>query len=396
MAPHRDLELSSVLEPDVARLGDVLSHAFGFPPDEAKIWFERAGIENLRVLKRGGDVRGGLVEIPMGQWFGGRSVSTMGVAGVGVVPEERGRGVAKHLMLSMLREARARGFALSTLYPASVTLYRSAGYERAGARFAIELDPRTCEVPRVPEATLAEVSGTPEDVVALYDATARRCPGYVDRGPYVWARVSRPRGRSTKTFTVSHAGALEGYVVLSHAMGAADSSVLVTDLAATTSRAARAILRLLVEYRSLASSVKWHGGASDLFTNLLPERHHTVTLTDWFMVRVVDVARALSSRGWPRGAGGALTLEVDDASMPENSGRYAISLEDGAAKVVAGRALAGAPRATIGERGLAALYTGHAASHVLADAGWLEADDDARALLDAWFAGAYATTRDFF
>lgn len=391
-----DLELSSALDSDVDRLGGVLSHAFGFPPEEAKIWFERAGAENLRVLKRGGSVCGGLVEIPMGQWFGGRSVATMGVAGVGVVPEERGRGVAKHLMVSMLREARARGFALSTLYPASVTLYRSAGYERAGARFAVSFDPRTCEVARVPEMTVAEALGTPEDVVALYDATARRCPGYIDRGRYVWDRVSKPRGHLTKTFTVAHGGALEGYVVLSHTMGGADSSVLVTDLAATTSRAARAILRLLVEYRSLASSVKWHGGASDLFTNLLPERHHTVTLTDWFMVRVVDVARALSSRGWPPAAGGAITLEVNDASMPENSGRYAVSLEGGAAKVVAGEAAAGAPRATIGERGLAALYTGHAPSHVLADAGWLEAGDDARALLDAWFAGPYPTMRDFF
>ncbi|MBX3220552.1 MAG: GNAT family N-acetyltransferase [Labilithrix sp.] len=396
MAPHSDLELSPALDADTDRLGDVLSHAFGFPRDEASLWFERAGIENLRVLKRGGVLRGGLVEIPMGQWFGGRSVTMMGVAGVGVVPEERGRGVAAHMMVSMLREARARGFALSTLYPASVTLYRRAGYERAGARFAISFDPRMLDLPRVPEVTVGEVSGTPEDVVALYGATAPRFPGYIDRGPYVWTRVSKPRGHVTKTFTVSHGGALEGYVVVSHAMGGADTSVLVTDLAATTSRAARAILRLLAEYRSLATVVKWHGGPSDLFTNLLPERHHTVSITDSFMLRIVDVARALSLRGWPRGAGGSLTLEVDDASMPENSGLYAVTLEGGRATVATGRAAAGAPRAKLTERGLAALYAGHAPAHVLADAGWLEADDAARVLLDAWFAGAYPSMRDFF
>jgi len=395
MASHDELELTAALEADLAPLGDALAHAFGFPPEEAKLWFERSGIENIRTLKRGGRLCGGLIEIPMAQWFGGRSVSMMGVAGVGVFTEERGRGVAAQLMLSMLRESRARGFALSTLYPATVSLYRRVGYERAGARFSIAFDPRACEVARVPEITIAEVRETPEDVVALYAATARRCPGVLDRGPYVWTRVSKPRGHVTKTFTASHGGVLEGYVVLSHTSAGDSTNVLVTDLAATTSRAARAILRLLVEYRSLATVVKWHGGPSDLFTNLLPERHHEISLTDYFMVRVVDVARALSARGWPLGASGALTLEVKDASMPENSGLYTLELEGGEGKVAAGER-AGAPRVTITERGLAALYTGHAPAHVLADAGWLEADDTARALLDAWFGGPYPVMRDFF
>lgn len=396
MAAHDDLELTAASGANVEVLGDVLSHAFGFPRDEARVWFERAGIENLRTLERGGRVCGGLVEIPMAQFFGGRSVTTMGVAGVGIVPEERGRGVATRLMVSMLREARARGFALSTLYPATVTLYQRAGYERAGARFSISVDPRACEISRVPEMTLHEVAGTPDEVVALYEATARRCSGYIDRGPYVWGRVSKPRGLVTKTFTVSHAGTLEGYVVLAHTMAAdgGASTVTVTDLAATTARAARAILRLLVEYRSLATLVRWHGGPSDLFTNLLPERHSKIEIADYFMVRVVDVARALALRGWPRGATGAVTLELDDASMPENSGAYALTLEGGQARVDAGEA--SGPRVKITERGLAALYTGHAQAHVLADAGWLEAGDDARAILDAWFGGPLPVMRDFF
>ena len=399
MTAHQDLELAAAQDSDLDALGDILSHAFGFPREDARGWFARAGVENLRVLRRagrGGRLSGGLIEIPMGQWFGGRSVPMMGVAGVGVVPEERGRGVAVHLMLSMLRGARARGFALSTLNPASVTLYRRAGYERAGARFSIAIDPRSCELPRVREMDVAEVLGAPADVVALYEAPARRSPGYLDRGPYIWTRVTSPRGAVTKTFTVSHGGVLEGYVVLSHAMLDGDATAIkVTDIAATTSRAGGALLRLLLEYRSVAKRVTWFGGTSDLFTNLLPERNCEVTLADHFMMRVVDVARALSLRGWPRGASGSLDLEVADASMPENSGRYSLTLEDGQCKVVPGEA-GTAPRVAITERGLAALYTGHAPAHVLAGLGWLEADDDARATLDAWFAGPAPTMRDFF
>lgn len=396
MPHHDDLELTPALDSDLDALADVLSHAFGFPREDASGWFSRAGVDNVRALKRLGRVAGGLIEIPMGQWFGGRSVSTMGVAGVGIAPDERGRGAATHLMRAMLHDARARGFALSTLYAATVTLYRRVGYERAGARFSITLDPRACAIERVPEVTIDEVNGVPPELVALYDRTAQRSPGYLDRGPYIWGRIVTPRsGRGTKTFTASHGGVVEGYVVLSHTSTGDGTSLTVTDLAATTPRAASAILRLLVEYRSLATTVRWHGGPSDVFTNLLPERNCEIALTDYFMVRVVDVALALEERGWPRGASGTLTIEVEDAAMPENSGAYTLSLEEGAASVAAGSAPK-APRVAITERGLAALYTGHASAHVLAGAGWLEADEDARELLDAWFSGPLPTTRDFF
>src|SRR4051812_41792516 len=98
-----NLDLGEVREADWARLGDVLSHAFGFPAPDAQEWFARAGRDNLRALRRGQTVIGGLLEIPMGQYFGGRSVSTLGVAGVAIVGEERGRGVATQMMVSMLR-----------------------------------------------------------------------------------------------------------------------------------------------------------------------------------------------------------------------------------------------------------------------------------------------------
>src|SRR5688572_32537597 len=48
------------------------------------------------------------VEIPMGQFYGGRSVSNLGVAGVAVAPEARGGRVALDLVLSSLREDEER------------------------------------------------------------------------------------------------------------------------------------------------------------------------------------------------------------------------------------------------------------------------------------------------
>ena len=64
-------------------LGTILSHAFGFPLAEVPIWFERAGAENIYAWRSDDAVAGGLITIPMGQFFGGRSVPTTGIAGVG-------------------------------------------------------------------------------------------------------------------------------------------------------------------------------------------------------------------------------------------------------------------------------------------------------------------------
>src|SRR5262249_19241592 len=49
-------------------------------------------------------------------------------------PEDRGRGLARRLMAALLDEVAARGYPLSALYPATMPLYRSLGWELAGAR----------------------------------------------------------------------------------------------------------------------------------------------------------------------------------------------------------------------------------------------------------------------
>ena len=70
----------------------------------------------------------------MRQWWCGRAVPMAGVAGVKVAPEDRGRGIARRLMAALLAEVAARGYPLSVLYPATVPLYRSLGWELAGTR----------------------------------------------------------------------------------------------------------------------------------------------------------------------------------------------------------------------------------------------------------------------
>src|SRR5688500_12334263 len=101
---------------DVPAMGRIMGHAFAFSPEDFPAWHEQAGPGNFRVVRDGaGTILGNLVLIPMGQFFGGRSVPMTGVAGVGVATEARGRGVATVLMREAMREIRDSGVPISTL-----------------------------------------------------------------------------------------------------------------------------------------------------------------------------------------------------------------------------------------------------------------------------------------
>ena len=66
------------------------------------------------------------------QWWHGRPVPMAGVASVMVAPEERGRGTGRALMRALLGVISDRGYPVSALYPATLALYRSLGWEIAG------------------------------------------------------------------------------------------------------------------------------------------------------------------------------------------------------------------------------------------------------------------------
>src|SRR4029077_15124413 len=79
----------------------------------------------------------------MRQWWLGRPVPMAGVSSVTVAPEYRGRGIGRMLMTALLDEIAAQGYPLSALFPATMPLYRSLGWELAGARDTVVIPARS-------------------------------------------------------------------------------------------------------------------------------------------------------------------------------------------------------------------------------------------------------------
>lgn len=375
------------------RLRDILIQCFTFPASRWEIYVGQVARENFRRLVRDGEVEAGLALFFMGQWFGGRSVPMAGVAAVGVPPELRARKVGLELLQRMLREVRERGYPLSVLYASTQRLYRRLGYEQAGGRFLHVLP--ASSVPREKrEIEAAPVDATRhEQFHDAYRRFAARGAGNLDRNEGIWKRVVYPPPDETVyAYLFGSPPAPEGYVVFTQKRIDPGYDLLVRDLVTLTPAAARSVWAFLGDHRSMAHDIQWSGPPMDPLSALLPEQDVKVAQAQRWMLRVVDVVKALEARGYPKGVSEELHLDVRDDLIPENEGRVVLHAADGRGRVESG----GRGEMRLHVRGLAPLYAGFFPPETLAAIGWLEAPPAAIASATRIFAGPAPWMPDMF
>lgn len=393
-------------EKDIAALAEIMASAFGMVTADATAWLGRAGHENLRTWRDGRRIAGGLIILPTGQWFGGRSVPMAGIAGVAVAPQHRARGMGTEMMLAAVREMRAAGWALSALYPATVPLYRRAGYELGGGVYEYQLAPRTI-VERERDMPIREI--TRKDMPAVeraYSHRAQRTCGNLERIDYFWRRIREPfNAPPTHGYAVWGQGEIEGYVYFYEKRGdTMDYALRVTDLVVLTP-AGRRLLTFFADHRTMSDNVVWCGSPADpLLMTLSEHTYKTRRLIQW-MLRILDVEKALSARGYPRGVEAEIRLRVRDDQLPENNDDFVLRVAGGRGRVRrAGRAGGGRPSVRRGRgghiaihvRGLAPLYTGYLSPVELAEAGLLEGPRRQIEALAPLFAGPVPWMADMF
>jgi predicted acetyltransferase len=391
-----EFSYGTATDADLDAMTRISALSFAFPHEDSRQWIERSGIGAMRVIRDpAGAVAGQLLRTRMGQFFGGRSVPMVGIAGVGVPPERRGTGVATTLMREALREIRHEGVPISTLYPATQPLYRRVGYEQAGSRFEVRLpiariDVRDREMPVRP----AEETDKPA-IEACYRAAACHWEGWLDRGPYVWNRVWLPRGQVALGWVIDGVGGIEGYVVLQQARpnpSHARHDVTLTDICFTTPGAGRRLLGFLADFGSMGLDVVFHCGPTHPLLICTIEQRWTITFRDYWMLRIVDVAAALEARGYPAGLNAELTLDVEDELFEDNGGRYTLRVRDGRGSVARGGD--GALRLDVGA--LAALYAGYLTPGALRQVGRLAGDGTTLRMAAGMFAGGSPGMPDMF
>lgn len=386
------LEYKPLDESDVERVNQILNQCFVSSPEEEDQYIKQIGLENFRTIRQGQQILGGLATIAMGQWFGGNRVPMTGIGGVGIAPEYRGSGAAIALMQQMLKELHEREIALSVLYPAVQRLYRRADYEQAGTHCGWEIAANQIQIREQPLPTQA-IAPTDEVLKQLYQQKAPRNNGNLDRHPFLWQRVHKPsKNEFLYAYTVGDAANPEGYLVFTQARAEKGTTLKIRDWVAISSAAAQSIWAFLAGHRSQIDWVHWNGGAIDAMTFLLPEQTAKLDWVMRWMLRIVDVAQALSLRGYPPHLELELHLSVQDELLPRNHQSCILSVAQGKGHVTpGGRGDLKLPIST-----LATLYSGWLSPQQLHWAGRLEGTDEALAIATQLFAGTSPWMPDFF
>ncbi|MEU9404651.1 GNAT family N-acetyltransferase [Streptomyces sp. NPDC048281] len=342
---------------------------------------------------------------------GAAVVPAAGVTAVGVLPSHRRQRVLSAMMRHQLADLRARGEFLSVLLASQAPIYGRFGYGPATytSRLTVPRHRADLTVPRAHTATDAPATGSGngngngngssngagdgsvevlrraecgEILEEVYDRYRRAQPGALSRPHRWWAlRAGQPPISPAPRYIAVHRdrdGVPDGY-----ASYAVDSGTLTVDETIGTDDAVRTALARFVLGHDLVSQVvfKHVPPGNPLRWQLTDFRAGEVSGdSDWLWVRLLDVPRALTARGWF--TDGELVLDVDDPFLGEH-GRYLLTVRDGRADCVPTDRQ---PDLSLDVRDLGSVYLGGTAPSTLVRAGHVRAHHPgATALADALF-----------
>jgi predicted acetyltransferase len=345
----------------------------------------------------GTQVVGSLNVIPLGQWYGGRSVPMGGVATVVVRPEHRGEGIAARLLAHALERMRNEGIVVSTLHPATTRVYRASGWEIGGDLAKHTISTRALE--RLPRGESEQVRRLGREdwpvVRQCYDAVAPAHPGWIDRSDWWWD-VTLDDTFSDQSFLygVEADDGFAGFVsFVQSASPDGGYSLAVEEMVTRDPGTAVTLWRFLAGHGMQARTVTINRGPVDELLLMLPEQDVRQVHNNRWMHRLVDVPAALAARGYPAAVAAEVHLEVTDKVAPWNDGRWVLRVEGGRGEVTPG----GTGEVQLTINGLSALASGWTSATALTGAGALHhASPTACAALDAIFAGPAPTMVDEF
>jgi predicted acetyltransferase len=352
----------------------------------------RIGIENCRVVRRNSAILGGLAMLPMGQWWGDRCVPMVGIASVCVAPEHRGQGAAAELMQAMLNELYDRGTPISALYPAVPTLYRAMGYDEAGTRYGwrVSTDDLKPQRPSLPIHRLDDPSA--DTLRSLQQRHAQIHTGHLDRHPALWSNILDDTDVSLFAYQFGAPDSPEGYVVFLQRRQNGEAVISIRDWVLTTPAALQTFWAFMASQRSQIDQVIWNSGLIDPLSTVLADQVARPLGGDRWMLRIINVVKALESRGYPAGCATKLYLTIQDEQLPQNSDTFCLSIDHGQVTVTRqpGQGL------TLSIRALASLYSGFFSPDQLCWMGQLDGSTEARAIATQVFMSSSPWMPDFF
>lgn len=394
------MEIRPTTDEDRDVFVDTIHAAFGrfpeTPIEGGGLWWSALEMDRcLLALTADGRPVGTAATYPFELTLPGETLAPApGVTAVGVLSSHRRQGVLSAMMRHQLTELRAGGEFLSVLLASEAPIYGRFGYGPATytGRLTVQRHKAALDLPRAHSTADGRATGSVEVLrraecgeilEEVYDRYRRAQPGALSRPHRWWAlRAGQPPISPAPRYIAVHRdtdGVPDGYASYSIGEG---QTLTVDETIATDDTVFTALTRFVLGHDLVPQVVFKHFPPQHpLRWQLADFRAGEVSGdTDWLWVRLLDVPRALTARGWF--TDGELVLAVDDPFLDEH-GRYLLTVRDGKADCVpTGRE----PDLSLDVRDLGSVYLGGTAPSTLVRAGHIRAHRPGAAdLADALF-----------
>ncbi len=347
-----------------------------------------SAVENGRLLTS-------LVDIPFTMRANGNAMPLCGVSTVGTFPEYRRQGLVRRIHTQAFSHMREQGQAVAALWASQAAIYQRYGYAQATVMRSYTID--TTDI-AFHDGDNGHGHVERFDVAGGYDAAKavyirfianRMC--YLHRARALWdfnAFEARDAdGMIHIAISYDTDDAPNGYVIYTLRADKVDhvarpQEIVVRDLVWTSLDAYRSLWHWIARH-DLVGRVRWDTApvddpAFELFVE--PRMLHVVDREGaWF--RVVDVARALESRGYDEFGEISIGIASDDLA-PWNVSTFALEASPEGAHVSAGNG-SGDLQMTV--KTLSSLYTGFRTARELAAWGMIEGSKEAVRTADGIF-----------
>lgn len=314
-----------------------------------------------------------------------------GVTAIASPPQRRRQGHVGTLLDHMHEELHEREVAIATLWPFSHAFYRRFDYGRTNDYVQYEFPPDALDSAAATpdeDGTFRRLSADdPADVdalVALHERSAPE-PLALARSPDWWRyRVFRTwtGTRFVYGWGDTNGAELRAYLVYGFEEDDPGRTLTVAYWGAADDEAYRQLLGFLRNHDSQVSKIRLFAGETTLLDRLSdPAEDVTTTVKPGPMVRVVDVARALTGLATPA-TDERVVLSVRDPRHAWNDGRFEVR-DDGGLTTCRRVNDDESAHLDIDVGALSRVLVGARSAAALADLGHADGDADAIARLDA-------------
>ena len=300
---------------------------------------------------------------------GRREVGAAAITGVGVRPDHRRQGILTKIMRWLLEQAAERGEPVSVLRASEGAIYPHFGFGLATLQGTFDIERSQFWFGRPTEplgrVRLVDLDEGMAIIPDLYDRLRLESPGQVSRSAAKWrahmlANGNALRGKvGTKSLAILEVdGEPRGYALYRTKAEWGDrgpaNEVIVMEVLGLDAAAERTLWEWIARIDLLARIKGWRTPVPHpLFLGLHDLRRMALVVGDGLWLRLVDLPGALTGRSYA--GSGVVILEVTDAFLPANAGRWRLEVTGGSATVTP---TTDSPDLTLDTADLATVYLG--------------------------------------